>query len=175
MSHTSFDFLYRSEPPWIYAGPGEPDRLSWNPIHFYSPPGEAVCVRRLRGWKMRTTTALMNEFGAALQLFDGFGENWYALEECLSYLDEWLPATAYVLVVERAEEVLADEPVQLEALLTTINAAAESWSRAIEDGDRFDRAPVPFHLLLNVSGGHESAELAILRAAEDSGVALRRA
>ena len=48
---------------------------------------------------MRRLPDLMNEFGAALQFFDGFGENWHALKECLSYLDEWLPATAYVLVV----------------------------------------------------------------------------
>jgi hypothetical protein len=58
---------------------------------------------------MRKKQTLMDEFGAALQFFEGFGENWDALEECLGYLDEWMPASAYVLVIERAESLLADE------------------------------------------------------------------
>ena len=46
------------------------------------------------------------------------GENWLALEECSEYLDEWMPSQAYVLVVERAEEVLSEEqPDQMIAFL----------------------------------------------------------
>ena len=58
--------------------------------------------------------ALMNEFGAAFQFFEKFGDNWNALEETLGYIDEWLPADAYILTVERAEEVLREaEPSEM--------------------------------------------------------------
>lgn len=109
---------------------------------------------------MRTTQALMNEFGAALQFFEGFGENWYALEECLEYLNEWLPADAYVLVVENAEELLQEEqPNQMSALLKTLHEAGESWAKPITDNDRFNRRAIPFHVLLHVSeNGPTAAE-----------------
>ena len=103
---TTLDYLFSVEPPWIYVGSGEPERRKWNPSDFYSREGTNACVRRLRGKKMRTKGGLMDEFAASLQFFDGFGENWHALSECLAYLDEWLPADAYILVVEGAEEVL---------------------------------------------------------------------
>jgi hypothetical protein len=90
----------------------------------------------------------MDEFGAALQFFEGFGENWHALEECLDYMDEWLPAEAYILVVEQAESILADEDDdQLAALFITMHSVGEWWSRAITDNDRFNRAALPFHRL----------------------------
>ena len=64
----------------------------------------------------------MNEFGAAFQFFYGFGENWLALNECLCYLDEWLPAEAYVIVVDHAEEVFRDETdLEIHALLDTLH------------------------------------------------------
>jgi hypothetical protein len=171
---TQLEFLFQAEPPWVFVGVGETERLPWVPSVFYSRPGLDVCVRKLRGWKMRTVASLMNEFGAALQLFDGFGENWYALEECLSYLDEWLPAAAYVLVVEGAEHLLADDPSGLSALLLTLNGAGESWSRAIADGDRFDRPPRPFHVLLNLSELNIGAIERLQEAASEVGVALRQ-
>jgi Barstar (barnase inhibitor) len=175
MSVTRLDFLFRVEAPYVFLGAGEEGREKWNPGHFYSAQGLDSCVRRLRGNKMRTTGELMTEFGAVLQLFEGFGENWYALEECLSYLDEWLPAEAYVLVVDRAEEVLADEPTDLAAFLKTIDAAGEFWSKPVEGNGRFDRGPVAFHVLLNLSGADESleAESRIRYAAAEAGVRLR--
>lgn len=154
MSRTSLDFLWSSTSPWIYVGPGEADRAGWNPTHFYSFDGLDVCTRRLRGEKMRCTADLMNEAAAALQFFDNFGENWYALEECLCYLDEWMPAEAYVIVIERSEELLVGDDVALRALLATLHAAGEFWSRPVEGSDRFVRGAVPFHILLNVGPQH---------------------
>ena len=58
---------------------------------------------------MQTIQSLMDEISAAFQFFDGFGENWMALRECLEYLDEWLKADTYILVCEQAESVLSDE------------------------------------------------------------------
>lgn len=151
MTQTSHDFLQTSTPPWISIGAGESARTRWIPSHFYGRDDPEVCVRRLRGRKMRTTGDLMNEVGAALQFFDGFGENWHALQECLSYMDEWLPASAYVIVVEGAEDVLIDDHGSLGAMLTTFHAAGEFWSMPVTSPARFVRPPAPFHLLLNLT------------------------
>ena len=148
MKTTSYDFLFRVEAPWIYVGVGEPERKSWIPGAFYARSGWNVCVRRLRGSKMRTMQSLMDEFGAALQFFEGFGENWHALEECLQYLDEWITADAYILLIEQADKVLIDAGEdQLDALLAAVQNAGEWWSHAITDNDRFNRPALPFHCL----------------------------
>lgn len=167
-------FLFRVEKPWIYVGPGEPERLAWIPSAFYARAGLDVCVRTLRGWKMKTTQALMSEFGAALQFFEGFGENWHALEECLDYLDEWLPADVYVLVVERAEDLLADEPEALADFLTTVNLSGNWWAKPVAGNGRFDRHALPFHVLLNVSSDAADAEERIVQAAGSRSVDVRR-
>lgn len=115
----------------------------------------------------------MSEVGAALQFFDGFGENWYALEESLCYLDEWLPAGAYVIVVEQAEAVLSGDEEQLRALLTTFDVAGEFWSQPVDSPERFERGPAPFHLLLNVGTEHPEAITTIAEAAATAGVQIR--
>lgn len=173
MSQTSLDFLWSPTPPWIYLGFGEANRTAWTPSHFYTHDGVNVCVRRLRGWKMRSTAALMSEIGAALQFFDDFGENWYALEECLCYLDEWLLAEAYVIVIERAEELLVDDDEALRALLTTLQTVGEFWSEPVDEPDRFTRGPVPFHVLINVGAEHPGAVRRIAEAAASESVTIR--
>jgi hypothetical protein len=117
----------------------------------------------------------MDEFGAALQFFEGFGENWTALGECLNYLDEWLPAHAYILVVEAAEELLLDEQQdQLIALLKTLHDAGEWWSTPITDNGRFNRSSTPFHVLLNVGENDPSAIDRIISAADEASAPVRR-
>jgi len=49
--------------------------------------------RVLRASKMSTQQDLFNEFGAALQFGDYFGENWNAFNECINDLD-WIEAAA---------------------------------------------------------------------------------
>ena len=172
---TALDYLFRVESPWIYVGCGEPERKKWIPSYFYSHTGINTCVRRLRGKKMRTKAALMDEFGASLQFFDGFGENWDALGECLVCLDEWLLANVYILVIESAEELLQDEHSdQMVALLKTLHDAGESWAKPITDNGRFDRGAIPFHVLLNVSENEPSAVDEIARVAGEAKIPIRR-
>jgi hypothetical protein len=148
METTRHEYLFRVEAPWIYVGAGEPERKPWIPTAFYARSGLNVCTRQLRGSKMRTTQSLMDEFGAALQFFDGFGENWDALRECLGYMDEWLAADAYVLLIEHADSVLADEDEnELATLLRVVHGAGDWWSKAITDNDRFTRPARSFHCL----------------------------
>ena len=149
METTGHEYLFRAEAPWIYVGAGEPQRKPWIPTVFYSRSGLNVCTRQLRGSKMRTTQSLMDEFGAALQFFDGFGENWDALRECLAYMDEWLPADAYILLIAHADSVLADAGEdELATLLRVLHGTGDWWSKAITDNDRFNRPSRPFHCLL---------------------------
>jgi hypothetical protein len=116
----------------------------------------------------------MDEFGASLQFFEGFGENWDALDECLDYLDEWIPASAYVLVVEGAEELLQDEDGdQMVAFLKTLHDAGEWWSRPIVDNDPFNRSEIPFHVLLNVGDNAPTAVDRIVDIARKANVPVR--
>jgi len=115
----------------------------------------------------------MDEFAAALQFSDEFGENWYALGESLCYLDEWLPSSAYVLVVEKAEELLQDaSDDDVEALLKVFNEAGEFWAQPITDNGRFNRAAKPFHVLLNFSSKSD-AEGRLLHLANVLGIRVR--
>lgn len=172
--NTELDYLFHSDPPWIYIGPGEMERTKWIPSFFYSRPGINTCVRRLRGKKMRSTQALMNEFAAALQFFDGFGENWYALLDCLRCLDEWLPADAYVLIIENAEELLQEEqPHQMSAFLNTLHDVGESWAKPITDNGRYNRPEIPFHVQFNVCDSNSVATKEMIKIADEANIPLR--
>ena len=88
---------------------------------------------------MRSLQGLMDEFGAALQFFEGFGENWHALKECLSYLDEWLPADQYILLISNSDQVLVNDPSQLKWLLKTLHEVGQWWLEPITDNESFNR------------------------------------
>ena len=146
--------LFVSEGPWVLL-----DSLSGEDINLeghvlYGAP-ERTILRRLRGSKMRTLEGLMNEFGAALQFFDGFGENWPALSECLAYLDEWMKGDSYILIFNQATELLADDELEARTLLRILNKTGEWWSRPIIDNGAFNRPAIPFHSILQVHPGEE--------------------
>lgn len=68
-------------------------------------------VRLVRGSRCRTTTALMNEFSAALQFPLYFGHNWAAFDECMRDVGEWmLGAESLTVVIAEAAQLLIDEP-----------------------------------------------------------------
>jgi hypothetical protein len=95
-----------------------------------------VAVRRLRGSRCRTTTAFFDELAAVMQFPTYFGHNWNAARDMLRDL-HWLPAEAYLLLIEDADELLADEPDEvLGAGLGVLARVAES------------AGPIPFHYVL---------------------------
>lgn len=95
-----------------------------------------AAVRRIRGSRCRTARGMFDELAAALQFPAHFGGNWNALRDVLSDLS-WLPAEAYLLVVEDADDVLAEEAD--EVLATGLGVLAASAESA---------APVPFQFVL---------------------------
>ncbi|MGH3496019.1 MAG: barstar family protein [Nocardioidaceae bacterium] len=108
-----------------------------------------LVVRAIRGRKARTLDRLFDEFAAALQFPYYFGENWAAFRDCVSDLD-WLPfRPGVVVVVHGADEVLADaHPAELTILVQTLATASEEFAEAVNEGEWWDRDPVPFHVVL---------------------------
>jgi hypothetical protein len=111
-----------------------------------------LTVRALRGAKMRSTNALMDESSAALQLPHYFGENWPALDECLSDMDWLLPTTGIVVLVRDAADVLVDEGrEELEAFVNALRNASRGYAEPVEQGEWWDRPAVPFHVVLQTA------------------------
>lgn len=132
--------------PWVILSTETEQDKKWQPSLIFGGGNLTPLVRVLRGRKMRTVQSLMDEFSAAFQFFDEFGENWYALNECLCCLDEWMPSQSYVVVIRDAAEVLIEEDLdELKWLLLTIQEVGQSWATPVVDNDRFNRGAIPFH------------------------------
>lgn len=86
-------------------------------------------VRELRGAKMRTLAGVYDEFAAAFQFPYYFGANKDAFDECLRDLDDFVgPARGYLVVVRDADQLLADQPTQLDWFAEAMGDAAAYWS-----------------------------------------------
>jgi hypothetical protein len=136
--------LFRAAEPFLHlwiASPTDAYELAWS---IQQTPGRLAVVRVIRGSKSRTTAAQFDEFGAALQFPDYFGENWDALLECLIDL-EWLHGDAYLIVITDSHLLLDWEPIeQLAAFLNVLENAARDWANAADS----QGTPRPFHIVL---------------------------
>jgi hypothetical protein len=125
--------------------------------------------RRMQGSAMTTLDGLFDEVSSGLFFPNYFGRNWDALDECLVDLS-WLPAPAYVLLIDGALDVLSDEPVeQLETFLRILARAAADWAVTIELGEPWDRPAAPFHAVFHEVPGREAA---LFQRYEHAGVVL---
>jgi RNAse (barnase) inhibitor barstar len=85
---------------------------------------------------IKTDKDLFAVIASAMQFPDYFGNNWDALDECLSDMD-WLPADGYLLVLHEATKGWSRNPYVLGRFVTAWLEAAEYW---IEN-------QTPFHLV----------------------------
>lgn len=138
--------LQHNEPPLTLLPEVEADRIVW-PMRC--APG-AGAVRVIRGVKCETLDALFNEVGAALQFPDYFGENWDALDECITDL-EWLPAEWYLLHVDQVECILPDDPADFRIFLRILLDAGATWRdpEARGSADSPDARAIPFNIILS--------------------------
>jgi Barstar (barnase inhibitor) len=105
-------------------------------------------VRSLHGSAMTTEDAAFDEFARALEFPDYFGRNWDAVWDCLTDLD-WLPAPAYLLVVENADRVLGGAPLHWrEVWRRGLDRVVARWAEPVTEGAPWDRPAVPFTVLL---------------------------
>ena len=69
---------------------------------------------------------LLNHAALALHFPKDFGDNWDALEECLTDL-EWVDADGYVIYYDHIDGLLAAHPDQFETLVEILRDAVASW------------------------------------------------
>lgn len=123
--------LHSIEPPYFHLVVGSGAHfgkfsytLNYETTHGPLPQ---PAVRIVRGKKMKSRAGLFDEFAAAFQFPDYFGENWAALEECLDDL-EWLPADGYVMLVSDAPNLLSEEdPQDRTTLLRLLARVCKHW------------------------------------------------
>ncbi len=73
---------------------------------------------------------LLSHFAHALHFPNHFGDNWDALEECLTDL-EWIDGEGYLIYYDHIDGLLAEHPDQFETLVEILRDAVDSWK---EDG-----------------------------------------
>jgi hypothetical protein len=106
---------------------------------------------------MRSVVQVYDEFAAALQFPEYFGENWAAFDECLTDL-EWLPPEAgYVVVFTDPLLVLDESPDDFRVLVRTLTSVIQHWAAPIEAGEWWDRDGVPFNVVLAADTASASA------------------
>ena len=84
----------------------------------------------IEGRNIARKEQLLNHFANVLRFPEHFGENWDALEECLTDL-EWIDAKGYILYYDHIDPFLAAHPDQFETLVEILRDAVQSWK---EDG-----------------------------------------
>lgn len=135
--------------PWLYSCSLELSAVTNYAWKLSRELGTDFSVKLLRGNKMRSWKALFGEVSAALQFPYYFGENLNAFDECIADL-EWLDARGYLLVILKADEILADgEDADFQALINHLNYAAAGWAKAVKEGQVWDRDGRPFHIVFH--------------------------
>lgn len=117
-----------------------------NELWAFGCQHQGSVVRFLRGKKMTTVQGLYDEFAAALQFPDYFGNNAGAFDECLADLS-WLPARMYVLAIFDCADLLARESTQLPLFIDAFERICVEWSMPIARGESWDRPATPFHII----------------------------
>ncbi len=99
---------------------------------------KGVRLFRLDGRNVLTKLRFLAVAARTLDFPSWFGANWDAFEDCVTDL-EWVPAPAYVVLLENMERFAQRAPRDFDTALRILEAAAEFWS---EKG-------VPFHVLVS--------------------------
>jgi len=137
-----------NDPPVIFMPDDEANDLVYG--LQCDPAGGAVRV--IRGRKCPDYAALHNEVAAALQFPGYYGENWDAMDECITDL-AWMPAQWYLIHVNGIERVLPEDGKGLGIFLRILHDAGKRWARPESRGLASDEQNFrrPFHTIISGS------------------------
>lgn len=124
--------------PWVQVLPLTPGQTA---AEVLKPPASLAALT-VSGPACTTKEHLLRELARCLSFPDYFDPNWDALEECLCDL-EWFPADGYVLLVERAHEVLRQEPEEQRTWFSILRSTGNYWAT--------QSPPRAFHTILVVA------------------------
>ena len=85
----------------------------------------------LDGKNIERKEQLLNHVATALHFPNHFGQNWDALEECLTDL-EWVDGDGYLIYFDHIDGLLSAHPDQFATFVEIVRDAVESWK---EDGE----------------------------------------
>ena len=80
----------------------------------------------IEGKNIARKEQLLNHVATVLQFPNHFGQNWDALEECLTDL-EWVDGDGYVIYYDHIDGLLGTHPDQFETLVEILRDAVASW------------------------------------------------
>ena len=85
----------------------------------------------LDGKNIERKEQLLNHVATVLHFRNHFGQNWDALEECLTDL-EWVDGDGYLIYFDHIDGLLSAHPDQFATFVEIVRDAVESWK---EDGE----------------------------------------
>lgn len=160
-----YEPLFKPKPPIFYVQVANESAFADLYLQLTSDYSQAA-IRMVRGKKSKTAPDFFKEIGAALQFPYYFGENWDALDECITDLS-WLDGEAYLLMVNQANLLLQDAtPKDFQILMEVLSDAHETWLTQPQIVNE-DEHPTAFHVLLACTDEHHSA---LKQRLTDSGV-----
>jgi len=103
------------------------------------------------GNKCKSRNKLWKEISKTMSFPSYCGQNWDAIEECLTDL-EWLPCEGWILVFTNAINILIKEkPTELNILLDMLNDVGNEWSQPRpEIGLPHASSAKPFHVIFEI-------------------------
>ena len=127
MSHEAVEQLVEDSKGGIWFLPAQADARALQKVAKKA----GFAFFHIDGRKIMRKEQLMNAAATAMSFPDHFGNNWDALEECLTDL-EWVDADGYMIYYDHIDGLLTTHPDQFETLVEILRDAVGSWK---EDGE----------------------------------------
>lgn len=110
----------------------------------------AMEVTQIAGGLCRSVDSLFDEFAQKVPFPDYFGRNWAAFSECLSEREPPSKDWSWTVVINDANQLLADAALDAPALLRCLEHACDAYSQPIADGEWWDRPAIQFRVVFLV-------------------------
>lgn len=126
------------------------EKVTWQCVHFVLQGNMNKVRKELNDSSLTlidtnfsyvsTDDDLFAQISVALRFPDYFGNNWDAMDECLSDM-EWFPAKGYVLLVSGSDSLWKGATYSAGKFVSAWLSAAQQWSQE----------NIPFHLVFILS------------------------
>ena len=106
----------------------------------------------LSGCSMRSVASLISEFARGFKFPGYFGNNTDAFMDCICDLN-WFNADGYVVVLEDGDQLLLDEPHEVDWFIGLMEEVGEIWNKPVEEVEKWALPSKPFHTVIKTIEG----------------------